>query len=432
MNKIYLTLIILLLAMLLLLAFATSIPRNLLFWVIEGLGVLTLVFLLYFYRRVMRPMRVIGNGMELLREQDFGSRLRPVGEPEADRIVEVFNRMMAELKEARLRLLERNRLLDLLVEVSPMGVVMLDFDSRITSVNPAAQCMLQCGEAVTGLTFADMSGDLARRISALADGQTATCNMSDAHIYRITHGSFIDRGFPHPFVLIESLTQDVMNAEREAYGKVIRMISHEVNNTMASVGSIMETVGDELRYIDGTADLQEALAACAVRSREMAAFIKRFAEVVKIPQPDLRPTSLNSLVTANRLFLESLCNACGVRMETRLCDSDPTVEADVALMAQVLVNMVKNSVESICESGRGEGLVTLTTEDSPVRLTVTDNGGGISPETEKRLFTPFFSTKPNGHGIGLLLIREILVSHNCRFSLKTGTDGRTRFTVEFS
>lgn len=432
MNKIYLTLIILLSAMLLLIAFAPNIPRDVLFWVIEGLGLLTLGFLFYFYRRVMRPMHVIGNGMELLREQDFGSRLRRVGEPEADRIVEIFNRMMTELKEGRLRLRERNHLLDLLVEVSPMGVVMLDFDGRITSLNPAARQMMQCGEECNGRTFADIDNDLARRISTLPDGQTATFNMSDAHIYRTTRRSFIDRGFPHPFVLIESLTQDVMNAEREAYGKVIRMISHEVNNTMASVSSIMETVGDELRYIDGTQELQDALTACTARSRSMSAFITRFADVVKIPAPDLQPTPLNSLVTANQLFLESMCSSHGgIRMTVSLCDESPVVSADVALMAQVLVNIVRNSVESIAEKGGGDGLITLTTEAVPARITVTDNGGGISPDTAQRLFTPFFSTKPNGHGIGLLLIREILIRHHCRFSLRTGNDGMTIFSIEF-
>ena len=435
MNKIYFILIVLLLTMLLLLAVVPSIPRNILFWVIEGLGVLTLVFLVYFYRRVMRPMRVIGNGMELLREQDFSSRLRKVGEPEVDRIVETFNRMMTELKNSRLRLRERNHLLDLLVEVSPMGVVMLDFDSRIVSLNPAAVQLLDCQEAAcVGKTFAQLPQDLARKISQLKDGQTAAFNMSNAHIYRCTRQSFFDQGFPHPFVLIESLTQDVMKAEREAYGKVIRMISHEVNNTMASVGSIMETVGDALHDMsEETTDLEDALQACGSRSREMSQFITRFADVVKIPAPVLKPTQLNSLVTANQRFLESLCSAKGVLFSVNLCATSPIVGIDIALMGQVLVNIVKNSVESIADAATSAGLISITTTATPYpQLIVSDNGVGISPDIEANLFAPFFSTKPNGHGIGLLLIREILTQHHCRFSLKTGSDGITRFTISFS
>ncbi len=112
--------------------------------IIASIAIVTsVVLLLLYYRRVVRPMRTIANGMDLLREQDFSSRLRHVGEPQADRIVDIFNRMMDELKERQLRLHERNHLLNLLVEVSPMGVVMLDFDNHITSLNPAAKAFLE-------------------------------------------------------------------------------------------------------------------------------------------------------------------------------------------------------------------------------------------------------------------------------------------------
>lgn len=432
MSKIYITIILLLLAMLSLPAFAKNIPHGLLFWAVEGLGALTLILLIFFYHRVMRPMHVISNGMGLLHEQDFSSRLRNVGEPEADRIVEIFNRMMTELKEGRLRLRERNHLLDLLVEVSPMGVIMLDFDGRISSLNPAARQFLGITSHCSGKSLGDIPGDLAQRISRIADDSTETFTMSDAHIYRCTRRSFLDCGFQHPFILIESLTRDVVKAEREAYGKVIRMISHETNNTMAAISSIMETVNDELREMPGTDDLRTALQACADRSRDMSAFITRFADVVKIPAPVLQPTPLNSLITANRQFIESLCSAHGIRLTTSLCpDPSPMISIDVSLMTQVLVNIIKNSIESIADGSANDGEIIIATSLSPLLLTVTDNGAGISPDTEKNLFTPFFSTKPNGHGIGLLLIREILTRHNCRLSLKTGTDGRTVFRIEF-
>lgn len=322
--------------MLALISFAADIPRNILFWAIEGLGAMTLVFLLYFYRRVMRPIHVIGNGMELLNEQDFSSRLCHVGEPEADRIVEIFNRMMAQLKEGRLQLQERNNLLDMLIEASPMGVIMLDLDGNISSMNTAAELMTGCAEGCTGRKIEDTGNDLAKKIGTLSNGQTATFNMSDAHIYRCTRLTFPDRGFPHPFITIERLTQEVMDAERKAYGKVIRMISHEVNNTTASISCIIETVNDELKNIgNSTHDMQEALQTCISRSGSMSAFITRFAEVVKIPDPIVRDITVNSLVTANIRFLEALCNINSVSLTTNLCDENPTTDADESLMAQV-------------------------------------------------------------------------------------------------
>lgn len=412
--------------------------------IITGIAIVVLALLLFYHRRVVLPMQTIAGGMDLLREQDFSSRLRRVGEPHADRIIDIFNRMMDELKERQLRLQERNNLLNLLVEVSPMGVVMLDFDNQITSFNPAASKMLGCNDWSIGKTLAETGNELAKKISKMQTGDTQTFNMSDAHIYRCTCSSFLDRGFARPFVLIESLTQDVMKAEREAYGKVIRMISHEVNNTMTSIGSIMETVSDELSEMKDTGELRTALQACTTRSHEMSAFITRFADVVKIPEPQLRPTPLNSLLTSNLQFIESLCNAKGIHLETDLHEThDITVNIDMPLMTQVLINIVKNSIESITEKGNANGRITISTHNSTLNtphstlntkhstLIIADNGAGIAPEAEQHLFTPFFSTKPNGHGIGLLLIREILTHHKCRFSLKTGKNGITAFRIEF-
>ena len=405
--------------------------NKLFFALAVGLGIVVVVVMVWLYRRVVRPMHLLNSGMHLLREQDFSSRLRTVGVPEADNIVAVFNQMMEELKEERLRLLERNNLLDLLVEVSPMGVAMLDFDGHITSLNPAAMQFLACsGDDYKGKTFADLPGDLSARIGTLEDESTATFSMNNASVYRCTRSSFLDRGFHHPFVLIESLTQEVMDAERDAYGKVIRMISHEVNNTMASVGSIIETVSDELRERPDTRELAVALQACTDRSREMSAFITRFADVVRLPDPCLQETQLNALVTANQQFLESLCHTHDICLRTDLCSPSPMVSADAALMTQVLVNIVKNSIESINERGTA-GEITITTTASPAAIIVADNGIGLSDETEKKLFTPFFSTKPNGNGIGLLLVREILTRHHFPFSLKTESDGMTRFRIQF-
>lgn len=431
MRKIFFFLTALLTAMVIVPTLANDIPRGAFFWATEGLGVLAIGFLIYFYRRVVRPLHLIGNGMELLREQDFSSRLHTVGETEADRIVDVFNRMLTEMREGRIRLLEQNRLLDLLVEASPMGVVLLDFDGHITSLNPAAKELLECNDNGIGKTFAELPGNLARHINSMEDGTEETFHLNDAHIYRCTRQSFLDRGFRCPFVLIESLTRDVMQAERKAYGKVIRIISHEVNNTMASVNSILEMVGEELGSLPDTHEMLATLRACAARSSEMTAFITRFADVVKIPEPILMPTPLHTLLTANERFLESLCNARGISLHTVFAEPSCMVKMDVALMAQVLVNMVKNSVESIIVAGREAGIITIEISNTPAQLVVSDNGRGISAEVEKHLFTPFFSTKPNGHGIGLLLIREILTRHGFRFSLKTDSDGLTKFTVVF-
>ena len=399
------------------------------FYLVEGLITLSLVYLVYFYRKVIKPLNSIAGGMDLLRAQDFSSRLAPVGQREADRIVQVFNRMMDQLKEERLRLREQNHFLDLLISVSPMGVIILTLDEKISMTNKAALEFMDEGpeENLIGKGMDELNGTLAVELKRLPKGATETIRLSNSRIYRCSRLSFIDRGFAHPFYLIESLTADVMKAEKKAYEKVIRMIAHEVNNSVAGIASTLDTVNDALQTIDDTEDLQEVMKVCIERSFSMSRFITNFADVVKIPEPQLEEVSLNDRVFACKRFMENVCQSRDIDLQMNLCEENPTVSIDTSLFEQVLINIIKNAAESIGE----KGCITIRTSASPLMLEIGDTGQGISKETETMLFTPFFSTKPNGQGIGLIFIREVLMKHNCNFSLLTYPDGITRFRICF-
>ena len=368
-----------------------------LLYISELLIVFLLVYLILFYRKIIKPLDTIGSGMELLREQDFSSRLTLVGQYEADRVVNVFNRMMEQLKNERLRLREQNHFLDLMINASPMGVIITTLDDEISE------------------------------LGRVAKGETVTVRLNDSNIYKCTHSSFIDRGFQHPFFLIESLTDEVMKAEKKAYEKVIRMIAHEVNNTTAGITSTLDTVEQALSESEGMEDICEVMRVCTDRCFSMSRFITRFADVVKIPEPHLAPVNLNELVFSCKRFMEGMCTDRNITITLDIDEELGEVKLDVALFEQVLVNIIKNAAESIEQNGE----IKIRTY-SPGGIEVADNGKGITKETEAKLFSPFFSTKPNGQGIGLIFIREVLMRHGCSFSLRTYADGWTRFRMLFN
>ena len=376
--------------------FATFRSHPTLFYVTECFVVLILFYLWYFYRKTIRPYDTLIGGMELVKDLDLTTRLAPSGQHETDVIVRTFNDLLGRLRSEHLRLEEQYTFLNLLIDASPMCVIQCDLDGNTTSMNPAAREML--------------SPSIEETIHALPLGEMTTVRIPGGpQLFRISHLSFPDRGFQHPFFLIESLTSEIRLAEKAAYERVIRMIAHEVNNSVA--GIIGSLTGDE-----------------AERLTALSSFVSRFAEVVKIPQPQLQLCDLSEEVEACRPFLENLCTQAHVHIDFRLTDEAVPVHLDTVLFQQVLINIVKNAVESI---GMSQGLITIEAT-TPATLTITDNGHGIPPAIAKNLFTPFFSTKPQGQGLGLLLIRDILTSHHCTFNLLTDPeDHLTRFTIQF-
>lgn len=408
--------------------FATFNRHPVLFYTTEGFVVLLLTYLWFFYHKTIRPYDTLISGMELVRDLDLTTRLAPSGQHETDIIVRTFNDLLNRLRNEHLTLEEQYSFLSLLIEASPMGVIQCDIDGNITSMNPAARDMF--------------SPTIEEAMRALPLGESTTVRLIGApQLFRINHHSFPDRGYRHPFFLIESLTDEVRLAEKAAYERVIRMIAHEVNNSVAGI-------------IESLADSE------ADRLKALSTFVTRFAEVVKIPQPQLQLCDLSEEVEACRPFLENLCLTAHVHLDLNLTEDAIPVHLDPILFQQVLINIVKNSVESI----RGltstfpdsspvlpvrEGVITIQVkasnqthsapylkgrvgEESGASLVITDNGRGIPPAVASHLFTPFFSTKPQGQGLGLLLIRDILTAHRCTFSLLTDPiDHLTRFTILF-
>ena len=378
------------------------------------------------YRKVVRPLRTIANGVDLLRAQDFSSRLAYVGQKQADRIVDMFNGMMSALKEERLRLREQNHFLDLIIGVSPMGIILLkpDSDGLISDANNAAVRFLgkTGSDGITGLRIADIPSPLSHTLASLTDHEVKVVRLNNAMVFRCSRLSFMESGVRHPFLLVESLTDEVIRAERKSYEKVIRMMAHEVNNALGGMISVVDTAADA----SDDPDMREALHATSQRGKDMGAFITKFASAVKIPEPVRIEADLNELLLRWQPMLESVCSTTGTALELSLPETPLHACIDPVLMEQVLTNIVKNGAESAGEAGR----IRIYVEGKST-LTVEDNGPGISPEASESLFTPFFTTKPEGHGLGLIFVTEVLHSHRIPFSLQTEADGLTRFRLHF-
>lgn len=390
---------------------------------------LLLLAICYFYRLIIRPVDIINSGADLLKEQDFSSRLTNIGHPDIDKLINLFNRMMDQLKEERLRVREQHYFLDLLVKASPMGIIILDFDDKISTINPAASRLL-AGTDVVGHKLSDVQHPLAQEMALLTPDEQTIVRINGIHAYRCTLSAFIDRGFPHPFILVEELTTELIKTEKKAFEKVIRLMSHEVNNTIGATNSMLSLLDTNLQksHLPYSDDFSNVIAIATERGAKLCELMSNFSEVVKIPQPMRKPVSLKSLIDSVHLLLEAECQKRSITLTVDMPEHAPSIYADVVQMEQVVINIVKNSIEAI----ERNGAISIRIGTNPTTLVVEDNGKGISKEEQSKLFTPFYSTKNNGQGIGLMFVREILINHQFQLSLQTVEPRRTEFKITFS
>jgi two-component system, NtrC family, nitrogen regulation sensor histidine kinase NtrY len=397
---------------------------------VEAVFVVSLSLGVRLIRNLFGTIDLINTGAQFIEDSDFTSRFREVGQPEMDKLIHVYNGMADHLREERARMQEQNFFLEKIVAASPSGILTLDFDGRIAMANPVAAQLLTTppGELI-GKFLADVRTPLARAIAGLRAGETCVLPFAGRRRLKCNRAQFLDRGFTRDFILLEELTEVLRQAEKTAYEKVIRMMSHEVNNSVGSANSLLHSClhyADQLRGEDRP-DFETAVNVVIERTDHLNNFMRNFADVFRLPPPRRQACDV-------RRLLEEIALLNRAEMETRRIelrwDAPPrpvVADLDRHQMEQALVNVMKNAMEAIGESGA----ITIRLGHQAGRgfLAIEDTGGGISPTVRAHLFTPFFSTKENGQGIGLTLVQEILDRHGFEFSLESQPGEATRFTI---
>jgi nitrogen fixation/metabolism regulation signal transduction histidine kinase len=360
------------------------------------------------------PMELIRTGAELISERDFTSRFVPVGQPEMDRLIEIYNAMIDRLRDERLAAEEQQQLLQKIVEASPSGIVICDFNGAIQQSNPAATRLLS-------------EPAVSEALPSLAPGESKLVTLAGARKLKIWNAEFRDRGFAKTFYLLEEMTEELRLTEKTAYEKLIRMMSHEVNNSVGAVRSLLESV---LRYAeqigpDDRADFINALTIAAARIESLNRFMSGFADVVRLPAPHPRDVSLANVVDDIATLLRPELDQRRIALRVDVA-RDAVIRADQSQFEQVIINVIRNAMESIDE----EGEIAVSFSDRV--LAVTDTGRGIDPAARDELFTPFFTTKREGRGLGLTIVSEILNNHRLPFTLQNREGGGAEFRVSFT
>jgi signal transduction histidine kinase len=391
----------------------------LLLFAVEGCFAVSIIVSVRLVRALFVPLELIRTGADLMAERDFTSRFVPVGQPEMDRLIGIYNDMVDRLREERLAAEEQHQLLQQIVKASPSGMVICDFDGGIQQTNPAAERLLREPTVRERV-------EAGAQISPAAELPASTLVVAGARRLRILRTEFRDRGFVKSFYLVEELTEELRLTEKAAYEKLIRMMSHEVNNSVGAVRSLLESLlryGSQIGEAD-RGDFVSALTIASARIDSLNRFMGGFADVVRLPPPHPIDTDLASVIESMATLVRPELEQRGIALRLDLARNEE-VRVDRHQIEQVILNVLRNAMESI---GR-DGVVEVVWRGRV--LSVRDSGRGIDPRNEPELFTPFFTTKRDGRGLGLTIVQEILTNHHAHFTLQNREGGGAEFRISF-
>jgi two-component system nitrogen regulation sensor histidine kinase NtrY len=379
-------------------------------------------------RAVRMPDELVRIGSEWMKEGDFSQSVRPAGTTDLRELVELFNGLFSRLRDERTRLREQNLFLDKVMSASPSGMITTDPALKIDFVNPAAAALLD--RTISSLLGVQVEQALPEA-AAIKIGERWIESRGGGRRLRWSRAQFFDRSFPRHFFLIEDLTHELWTTEKQSYHRLIRTLSHEVNNTLGATGSILRSVlayEQQLTQSDRE-DFTSALQVAAERGDNLVAFVKRYAEVVRVPPPAKQPVDFPVMLRQMVRLFEVECADRSIDMRVSVPTDLYLANIDSVQMEQVLVNVLRNAIEAVDRNGTIS--IRLQHNNDGATLRIEDSGPGLDPETRAGLFTPFFSTKAEGQGIGLTLVREILTAHGFAFDLESVPDGLTCFWIQF-
>jgi two-component system, NtrC family, nitrogen regulation sensor histidine kinase NtrY len=368
--------------------------------------------------RVASPLRTLANLLEAMREGDYSIRARVDNTGEAlGEVMQQVNAMAATLRAQRLGALEATALLRKVMEEIDVAAFAFDPQQTLRLVNRAGERLLaQPAERLlardaTSLGLAEyLVGEPERTIQRSFPGGTGR--------WGIRRSQFREGGLPHQLLVVTDLTRPLRDEELQAWQRLVRVIGHELNNSLTPIKSIAQSL--ELLLTanpqpeDWQEDMSKGLNVIATRSESLSRFMSSYARLAKLPPPKFAPVEINALLRRVTTF--------ETRTQVFFEECPPlTIQGDADQLEQILINLIRNAVDAVQETG-GRVFVRHERTATTVQITVRDEGPGLS--NTSNLFVPFFTTKRGGSGIGLVLSRQIAEAHNGSVSLENAADGR--------
>ena len=372
-------------------------------------------------RRGERARQALRDGVQRFREADFSVRLAVTGHDELGELMAVYNQMADALREGHHEIYQRELLLDTILQGTPVAIVLTGQSGRVVFANRAARDMLGTGGRLEGLAFEDVLAACPAQMREAVSGGDALFTVGrdgDEETYRTARRGFHLNTQHHTLFMVERLTPELRRREVEVWKKAIRVMNHELNNSLAPIRSLVHSARQVVRRPEHAHRLEGIFETLEDRATHLSEFLEGYARFARLPRP-------NPAEVSWREFLEGVRGMCAFRLE----GAPPAQPGwfDAAQMQQVLINLLKNAYESGSAPEEIAVIVHRAADEGCV-LRVMDRGRGMDDEVMARALLPFYSSKASGTGLGLPLCREILEAHGGRLRLQSRPGGGLEVT----
>lgn len=397
-----------------------------LFIVIIWLG-----FSFHLKQRIVRPLQTLSNILGALGEGDYSIRGRwaSIGDALGEVMLEV-NSLGSTMRDQRLGALEASALLRTVMAEIDVAIFAFDAEQRLRLVNRTGEKLLAQPEAkLLGRSSTELGLD---QCLAAEEGERAHTKQmvfpGGVGRWNVRHSTFREGGVQHKLLVLTDLSQTLREEERTAWQRLLRVLGHELNNSLAPIKSVAGSLAELLKRKQHPEDMQEdmtrGLEVISSRAESLARFVESYSRLARLPQPRLEPLNIGNLVKT----VASLETRLPVRVVSA---DDVVVRADQVQLEQLLINLLRNAVDASLET-QGGVEVGWARHNGSVEIWISDEGPGIA--NTSNLFIPFFTTKPSGSGIGLVLSRQIAEAHGGSLSVENrrnlrGCEARLRLPL---